>query len=308
MLMPLPKMRASIKTTALAILLGTALAVPALAQSAGAPLSEYPVCPDPPPKLTPAQENAAHAAFTLGNDAFQVSDYPKAIDLFKDAYKRDCSKQILLDYIARAYEAKGDKAEAIHALELYLKRNPKADDADQVKKRIENLKAALAAQNAAATATASATATAPTATSTSTAPTATATSTAPATAPAGGHTAAPWIVTAAGGALTVTGVVLLIVGQGKVRASKLGCTNGAKDCDPKDVTPPSDGGRNRQDLNNSGTTLSNVGLITGVVGVVAVGGGLLWHFLEPTGPKPAAATLTPEVSPGYAGISLSGAF
>ena len=109
-------MRASIKTTALAVLLGAALAVPALAQPAGAPLSEYPVCPDPPPKLTPAQENAAHAAFTLGNDAFQVSDYPKAIELFKDAYKRDCSKQILLDYIARAYEAKGEKAEAINAL------------------------------------------------------------------------------------------------------------------------------------------------------------------------------------------------
>jgi len=299
-------MRASIKTTALAVLLGAALAVPALAQPAGAPLSEYPVCPDPPPKLTPAQENAAHAAFTLGNDAFQVSDYPKAIELFKDAYKRDCSKQILLDYIARAYEAKGEKAEAINALETYLKRNPKADDADQVKKRIENLKAALAAQIAPPTATV--TGTAPTSTGTATAPTATGTSTAPVPPPSGGHTVAPWIVVGVGGAATITGVVLLVVGQGKVSASKLGCTNGVSSCTPVDVTPASDGGRNRQTLNNSGTALSNIGLIVGVVGVAAVGGGLLWHFLEPTDAKPAAAKLIPEMSPTYAGLSLSGAF
>jgi tetratricopeptide (TPR) repeat protein len=297
-------MRASIKNTALAILLGTALAVPALAQPAGAPLSEYPVCPDPPPKLTAAQENAAHAAFTLGNDAFQVSDYPKAIELFKDAYKRDCSKQILLDYIARAYEAKGEKGEAINALETYLKRNPKADDADQVRTRIENLKAALAAQTATATAPTS-TGTAPAGTGTATAPTATATSTAPVPPPTGGHTVAPWIVTGAGGALTVVGVVLLIVGQGKVSASKAGCPNN----DPsKCASPLTADGKNRQDLNNSGTTLSNVGLVTGVVGVAAVGGGLLWHFLEPTDPKPTAARLTPEVSPGYAGLSFAGAF
>ena len=297
-------MRASIKTTALAVLLGTALAVPALAQSSGAPaLSEYPACPDPPPKLTPAQENAAHAAFTLGNDAFQVSDYPRAIDLFKDAYKRDCSKQILLDYIARAYEAKGERAEAINALETYLKRNPKADDADQVKKRIENLKAALAAQTP--TATATSTGTAPTGTGTSTAPTATGTSTAPVP-PAGGHTVAPWIVTGLGGALTITGVVLIIVGQGKVKASKDGCLNG----DPTKCVPPvlTTDGKDRQALNTSGTTLSNVGLVSSIVGVLAVGGGLIWHFVEPTEAKPAAAKLTPEVAPGYAGLTLSGAF
>jgi len=295
-------MRASIKNTALAILLGTALAVPALAQPAGAPLSEYPVCPDPPPKLTAAQENAAHAAFTLGNDAFQVSDYPKAIELFKDAYKRDCSKQILLDYIARAYEAKGEKGEAINALETYLKRNPKADDADQVKKRIENLKAALAAQNAPPNPTGTGTGTAPTATGTGTAATATGTSTAPVPPASGGHTLTPWIVTGAGGVLTITGVVLLIVGQGKIASSKVGCTNGVANCDAQ-KTPAE-----RQSLNNSGTTLSNVGLVTGLVGVAAVGGGLAWHFLEPTGAKPGAAKLIPEVSPNYAGLSLSGAF
>ena len=299
-------MRASIKTTALAFLLGTALAVPALAQSAGAPLTEYPACPDPPPKLTPAQENAAHAAFTLGNDAFQVSDYPRAIDLFKDAYKRDCSKQILLDYIARAYEAKGERAEAINALETYVKRNPKADDVDQVKKRIENLKAALAAQTAAPTATV--TGTAPTGTSTSTAPTATGTSTAPTPPPAGGHTLAPWIVTGGGGLLTVVGVVLLVVGQGKVSASKAGCTNGDPTKCPLPTPNLTADGKDRQALNSSGTLLSNVGLVTGIVGVAAVGGGLLWHFLEPTDAKPAATKLTPQLAPGYAGISLYGAF
>jgi len=43
-----------------------------------------------------------------------------------------------------------------------------------------------------------------------------------------------------------------------------------------------------------------------------LGAGLLWHFVEPTGPvektgkiKP---TLVPAVAPGYAGMSLGGSF
>ena len=47
-------------------------------------------------------------------------------------------------------------------------------------------------------------------------------------------------------------------------------------------------------------------------GVAIVAGGLLWHFLEPTGPVEKTGKLkpsvTPQVAPGYAGMSLGGSF
>ena len=39
-----------------------------------------------------------------------------------------------------------------------------------------------------------------------------------------------------------------------------------------------------------------------------LGGGLLWHFLEPTGPKEKSARIAPAVGPGFAGLSLTGKF
>jgi hypothetical protein len=45
------------------------------------------------------------------------------------------------------------------------------------------------------------------------------------------------------------------------------------------------------------------------VGVAAVVGGLVWHFAERTTPEAGTATrVTPVVTPGYAGVSLGGAF
>lgn len=46
-------------------------------------------------------------------------------------------------------------------------------------------------------------------------------------------------------------------------------------------------------------------------GAVLVAGGLLWHFLEPTGPVAKGALspkLTPNVTPGYAGMSFGCTF
>ncbi len=52
--------------------------------------------------------------------------------------------------------------------------------------------------------------------------------------------------------------------------------------------------------------MANVGFIVGGVGIAAVAGGLIWHFLEPTGEK--TAGLVPQLGPGYAGMALSGTF
>jgi len=86
-------------------LLAVAVAVPAFAQSptgggSGAPLTTYPTCSGEP---TDADTNAAHGAYMAGKGSFDEADYSRAIDYFKDAYRRDCTKPELLVIIARAY-------------------------------------------------------------------------------------------------------------------------------------------------------------------------------------------------------------
>lgn len=293
-------MRGSRKSL-LACLIGVALAVPALAQS-GSNVTQYPACPDPPPKLSQTELEAAHASYKVGVEAYNKGDYPKALDNFRDSFRRDCSKVALLNFISRAYEGKGDKPEAIHALEVYLQRNPKADDADDIQTRIQNLKNQLAQSTAATSAT-----TAPTATATVTVTaTATATAVPTATEESRGHTAGPWIIVGVGAAAAIAGGVLLGVGQAQVSQSHDGCArngDGSYACTPLQLTPD---GSDRKTLNSNGVTLSNVGIIVGGVGLAAVVGGLIWHFVEPTGPKTVA--LLPSFAPGYAGVALGGHF
>ncbi|HEX9294566.1 MAG TPA: hypothetical protein VF881_01995, partial [Polyangiaceae bacterium] len=47
--------------------------------------------------------------------------------------------------LARAYELKSDRNEAVNALETYLQRKPDDPGADQIRRRIDNLKAQIAA-------------------------------------------------------------------------------------------------------------------------------------------------------------------
>lgn len=249
-------------------------------------------------KPSPSDEETAQAYFKIGKKAYDEADYQKAIDNLKEAYKLDCTKPILLNYVASAYIAKGDKAEAIAALEAFTKRDPKAADAEGVPRKIANLKQALAAQTSTATAsTTGATSTGTTsasATTTSTAPTASATDTATPP-PERGHTALPWVIVGVGGAAIVGGIVMVGVGASKVSDSLSQCpmTICPKGVDPKPVMA----------LNNDGHTLENVSIVLFAVGGAAVAGGLLWHFLEPTGPAKTTTGARPEIGPGWVGLS-----
>ena len=278
-----------------ACLLGVALAVPAIAQSGGS-VTQYPACPDPPPRLSPAELDAAHAAYKVGVEAYQTGDYQKALDNLKEAFRRDCSKVILLDAIAKSYEGLGNRADAIHALETYLQRNPKAPDAETVQNRIRNLRA-LMQQQTTATATETTTATT-TATVTATA-TAVPTVTATATMEPRPHTVAPWIVfgvglaaVIGGGALAVGGGVEFSNAHSEYTKSCLGVLQPAE-CQKGGVL---------QSQEDDGNTFLIVGSIIGGVGIVAMVGGLVWHFTERTTQKKVA--IVPVLGPGYAGLSF----
>src|ERR1700730_11768148 len=134
---------------------GVAIAVPVFAQAP----SDYPP-PCEASKVTNADTDRSHTGFFISKQFLEESKYDKAISYFKDAYSIDCSRHAMLPIIATAYERKGDKSEAVRALEEYVKRAPNAADHDVIERRIRNLRDQLARDQAAASASAAATASA----------------------------------------------------------------------------------------------------------------------------------------------------
>ena len=291
------------------VLGAVALSVPALAQSAangtagsGAQLSVYPACTTQPTK---DDSEVAHGAYIAGKRAFDENDYPTAIQYFKDAFRRDCTKYELLNIISRSYELRGDKPEAINALETYLKRAPASDPGTEaIQKRLTNLKAQAAA-DASTKGTTSATVTPPaTATTTTATPTAPSATSNAETSPPREHTVGPWILVGVGAAAVVTGIVVLAVGEKTVSSAS------ADHCGPGGASSCADpaGASSQQ---TQGNTLAAIGGVVGGVGVVAVVGGLVWHFIEPTSPAPQGGShigVRPDARPGYAGLSIGGTF
>ena len=105
-------MRSTRKPLLFLLFMGMVAAVPAMAQSPSA----YPAACDAS-KVSKTDVERAHTVFISGKGFLDEANYDKAISYFKDAYSIDCSVHGILPIIATAYERKGDKAEAIHALE-----------------------------------------------------------------------------------------------------------------------------------------------------------------------------------------------
>jgi tetratricopeptide (TPR) repeat protein len=269
----------------------------------------YPSCTTAP---TEADRNAAKTAFQAGQNSFNEADYATAITYWRDAYKRDCTAHALLLNIARAYELKGDRAEAITTLETYLQRKPDAGDSEQVKRRIENLKAQVASSAPAP----SATTTAPPP------PTTTTTATAPIAPPPppidngshakGGHSVLPLVLLGGAGAVVgVVGAVMFAGGSSKVSEAEAKCPD--RKCDTK--ADPSL--QTYLDEGNDGRSQETTGGILLGVGVAAIGTGVILYLASGSSGSSAQASsipvakntsLTPAVSPTFAGFSLRGAF
>jgi hypothetical protein len=118
----------------------------------------------------------------------------------------------------------------------------------------------------------------------------------------GGHTAYPWIVVGIGAATMVVGAVLVLTSP----AIPSNCNATSKSCSPRPGESAADLSANRDDAGRAEAQPKD-GLIVGAIGLGIVAGGLLWHFLEPTGHATASALqLTPWASPTSAGRSDHG--
>jgi hypothetical protein len=290
-------MGSNCKTLLVAAFLGTVIAVPALAQT-----SSYPPACDAS-KVSKGDVDRAHAVFLSGKQFLDESNYDKAISYFNDAYSIDCSRHAILPIIATTYERKGDKAEAVRALEEYLRRVPNAADREQVERRIKNLNDQLAHE--APPPPAASSSSAPTSSSQSPTPPSPEPTAAP-TSPSEGvsppeeashkGSAAPWIVAGIGGAALIGGVVMYVVGSGDISSALSTCPTRMA-CAPEVASQ-----------GNTGRSLKTAGAIVGGVGLGAVAAGLIWHFVErpgsPSAPAAGARFIRPELSPGYAGITV----
>jgi tetratricopeptide (TPR) repeat protein len=279
---------------------GLLFAVAALATSAPAlaqqPASTSKIEPFPAACTSvPASESErAHKLYEAGKSYYDDATYDAAITQFREAYKKDCSKHELLIIISRAYELKGDKPAAIAALETYLERVPNSPDAAQHHNRIENLKKQLAAKP-------------PPPAPTVTAPPATTAPPPPPPAEVREHTIPPWILVGVGGAAVIVGAVVVATAP----SLPAGCDADSGRCAPIAGESPDDFDKRKNDAGAS-RDQPKYGIVTMVGGGVLVAGGLLWHFLEPTGAVEKAGkakpSVSPELGPGFAGLSLGGSF
>lgn len=281
-------------------LASTATSLPALAQQPGAsPAGEYPSCAGR--QVTQEESDAAHKKYTAGKVDYDEANYDSAINLFRDSYKKDCTKHEILIIISRAYEQKGDRPEAIRALEAYLQRVPNAPEKSTYESRIQKLKELMEKdrQKAAAASAAAASQGGQGGGE-----------------KAGGHTIYPWILVGVGGAAVIGGAVLLVARP----AFPPNCDKETNECRVEQggqpVANPTD--QQKAELAKDQERAGNyVGMTTGglvllVAGAGLVAGGLVWHFVEPTVSSSSASNkrpkLGPAVAPGYAGLSLGGSF
>jgi hypothetical protein len=260
----------------------------------------YPECSREP---TEGDVNAAKGAFQAGQGSFNEADYARAIVYWEDAYRRDCTADALLLNLSRAYELSGQRQQAVVALETYLARKPDTRERAQITRRIDVLKTQMQSEQATAPPPGGETTTPPPGGELTTAP------------PPGGDPGAlpppdaagkkpvtPLIVAGAGGLLTIVGGILYFNAAGEVSDFEDQCGADRKGCDPA-VVDDANAARDKQNL---------WGVVT-VVGLVAAAGGIIWYVASPPKAAPTARLektprLSPAVGPGFAGLSVAGAF
>ena len=261
----------------------------------------YPECSREP---TEGDVNAAKGAFQAGQASFNEADYARAIVYWEDAYRRDCTADALLLNLSRAYELSGQRQQAVVALETYLARKPDTPQRSQITRRIDVLKAQI--QNESTTAPAGGeTTTPPPGGELSTTPPPDGDPGALSPPDAGGKKpVTPLIVAGAGGLLTIVGGILYFNAAGEVSDFEDQCGGEERGaCPTNQIKADANEARDRQNL---------WGAVT-IVGLAVAAGGIIWYVVSPPKAAPTARLektprFSPAVGPGFAGLSVAGAF
>jgi hypothetical protein len=118
-----------------------------------------------------------------------------------------------------------------------------------------------------------------------------------------GHTVLPWVVFGVGVATVVAGVVVVLTAPDLptncVQATSK-CTRAPGETDAQFAEAQAQAGQH--------DARPFVGLVVGAVGLAVAGGGLLWHFLEPTREDKRALRITPWAGPGSSGLVVGRSF
>jgi hypothetical protein len=195
------------------------------------------------------------------------------------------------------------------ALETFLMREPNASDKDQIQRRIEVLKKQIASEKAAPPNTA-ATPLTPTTPPPNESLPAQQPTPSPADHAQGKRPILPLIVTGVGGVVLIVGVVVYAKGAKDTKDFESQCPNRVCDTTKQGYQDLIDGG-------NSARSREITGGVVAGIGAATVAGGLIWYFLSPRSGGAATTAsagtlrhplLMPAVSPGFSGLSLSGAF
>jgi hypothetical protein len=273
------------------------LVVPVLARSSST--TTYPP-PCDAAKVSKSDSDRAHTVFLSGKQYLDESNYDKAISYFNDAYSIDCSVHGILPIIATAFERRGDRAEAVRALEEYTRRAPNASDREVIDRRIRNLKDQIAREAPPPPSASPPPPPPPSASAVLEPPSAAPPEPPPPVAEQGtksGSGVGPWVLIGVGGAAVVTGVIVYVVGDGAISSAQSAC-GGQRNLCPKSVANQGNGGRTTEDI----------GGVVGGVGLAAAAAGVVWKLVGSGGSSAStSASISPVFAPGYVGLNLGGA-
>jgi tetratricopeptide (TPR) repeat protein len=247
----------------------------------------YPPCTQ---QATDPDASGATAAFQAGKVSFNEADYPRAILYWEDAFRRDCTANIILFNLARAYELNGQKRQALLALETFLEREPNSAEKPQIVRRIEVLKKAIASEPPPPSAVPNASA--PPAQTTAPPP-----EKPPSASKTGGKPVFPLIVAGVGGAMFIVGALTYLGASSEVKEFESHCDDPeTREGCPDDEVPKAEDARKRQEA----------GAIVTLVSLPIIAGGVIWYAVAPR--STASTRVAPAVSQNFLGLSVDGKF
>jgi hypothetical protein len=220
-------------------------------ESAGTGSADH--CSETAPAKDP---EAARVAFRAGQTAFSEGAYARAVALWDQAYRDDCTAHALLLNLAMAQELLGRPDAAIHTLKLFNRRSPESPYVEANERRITRLEKEVADKSQPQP---------PPQTHALT----------PVERPVARDSRdssleLPMVVTVTGGVVAVVGTVLYIEGRASAASAEGRCGASRQAC--TDVGGLVDGERAR--------SRAEVGGWLAGAGLAAAAGGLVWHFLS----------------------------